>query len=107
MTAWDERARAEAENELVRRAETMWRTEGEHLIYSWVKGFERGFTEGAAWQREHLLTDEIIERAARVLNKAGWTCMDGWHGHYDDCPYCRGTCLALARAALTEAIGDE
>lgn len=68
-----------------------------------------GFREGAAWQREQLLADEAVERVARALNTAGWTCVDGAHepGDYDDCPYCRGTCIALARAALTAAIGDQ
>lgn len=59
--------------------------------------------------REALLSDEAVERVARALNAAGWTCVDGAHepGDYDDCPYCRGTCTALARAALTAAIGDD
>lgn len=74
-------------------------------------GFEdqEAFMIGAHWQREALLSDEAVERAARALNAAGWTCVDGAHepGDYDDCPYCRGTCTALARAALTAAIGDD
>lgn len=58
---------------------------------------------------EALLSDEAVERAARALNAAGWTCVDGAHepGDYDECPYCRGTCTTLARAALTAAIGDD
>lgn len=39
------------------------------------------FRQGAAWQRTQLRADETMERAARALN--------------------------LARAALTEAIGDQ
>lgn len=74
-------------------------------------GFEDqdAFMIGARWQREALLSDESVERAARALNAAGWTCVDGAHepGDYDDCPYCRGTCADMARAALTAAIGDD
>ena len=72
-------------------------------------GIQEEHRRGARWQREALLTPEGVERAARALNAAGWTCTDGAHepGDYDDCPYCRGTCAALARAALTAAIGGD
>ena len=58
---------------------------------------------------EALRSDEAVERVARALNAAGWTCMDGVYepGRYDDCHYCRGICLALARTVLTAAIGDQ
>ena len=54
-------------------------------------------------------SDETVERAAMAINTAGCACLAWAHepGHYDDCPYCRGVCLALARAALTAATGDQ
>lgn len=96
MTTWDELATTEAERR--DRKDSDW-----CALHA-----DELFRQGAAWQREALLSDETVERAARVLNKAGWTCMDGAHepGEYDNCHYCRGFSLALARAALTAAIGD-
>ena len=97
MTIWDELATAEAERR--DRKDSDW-----YALHA-----DDLFRQGAAWQREQLLADEAVERAARELNKAGWTCGDRARapGHYDDCPYCRGTCLALARTALTAATGDQ
>ncbi|MCT1689885.1 hypothetical protein M3B11_02740 [Brevibacterium sp. p3-SID960] len=98
MSTWGERAHRAAE---ALDMEAIEATDPEDVWY--------GFREGAAWQREQLPADESVERAARVLNKAGWTCMDATHepGRYDDCHYCRGICLALARTALTAATGDQ
>lgn len=97
MTTWDERATAEAKRR--DRKDSDW-----YALHA-----DELFRQGAAWQREQLPADESVERAARVLNKAGWTCMDATHepGRYDDCHYCRGICLALARTVLTAAIGDQ
>ena len=96
MTTWDELATIEAERR--DRKDSGW-----CALHA-----DELFRQGAAWQREALLSDETVERAARVLNRDGWTCMDRTHepGHYDDCSYCRGVGLALARTALTAAIGD-
>lgn len=98
MSTWSERAHRSAE---ALDMEALEAADPEDVQY--------GFREGARWQREALLSDETVERAARALNAAGWTCVDGAHepGDYDDCPYCRRTCAAMARAALTAAIGDK
>ena len=95
MTTWEERAAERA----------LQRDPGE----TWCNMTRTKFRAGAAWQREALLSDETVERAARALNAAGWTCGDGAHepGEYDDCPYCRVACLGIARTALTAAIGDQ
>ena len=47
-----------------------------------------------------------LERVARALNLAGWTCSDGAHepGNYDTCAQCRRVCnngAHIAIAALT------
>ena len=100
MSTWDEKA-ADAAIEYAKPTMRPVQTVSDHMADA--------FHEGARWQREAPLTPEGVERAARALNAAGWTCTDGAHepGDYDDCPYCRGTCTALARAALTAAIGDD
>ena len=97
MTTWDELATAEAERR--DRKDFDW-----HAICA-----DELFRQGAEWQRGQILTDEAIERAARALNTAGWTCRAWKHepGRYDDCRYCRGVCFVTARAVLTEAIGDQ
>ena len=97
MSTWDELAAAEAERR-DRKDDDWYALHADEL-----------FRQGAAWQREQLLTDETMERAARALNTAGWTCMDATHepGRYDDCHYCRGLCLNMARTVLTAAIGDQ
>lgn len=106
MSTWDERA--------MERANLFYPPpEGElgltYPLEALRDGKRDAFVLGAAWQREQLLTDEAIERAARELNAAGWACLAGAHepGEYDDCPYCRVTCLNMARVALTAAIGDQ
>lgn len=109
MSTWDELARAEGEKELARRSETMWRTEGEHLDYSWCQGFKRGFTDGAAWQRDELLTDDVIERAARALyaEDVNESTDTPWPDY--DSPKNVGRPLyeERARNALLAAIGDQ
>ena len=72
-------------------------------------GKRDAFILGASWHQEQLLTDEVIDRAARALNKAGWTCGDRARepGHYDDCLYGRSICLSMARTVLTAVIGDQ
>ena len=47
-----------------------------------------------------------LERVARALNLAGWTCSDGAHepGNYDTCAQCRRVCnngAHIAIAAMT------
>ena len=108
MTTWNDRA-LECASDLFPEPEGREANKTYYPLEA-LREHKRGaFILGAAWQREQLLTDETVERAARALNTAGWTCVDGAHepGDYDDCPYCRGTCIALARAALTAAIGDQ
>lgn len=97
MSTWDELATAEAERR-DRRNSDWCALHADEL-----------FRQGAVWQREALLSDEAVERAARVLNRAGWTCMDGAHepGRDDDCHYCRDVCLDMARTVLTTLIGDQ
>ena len=66
------------------------------------------FLDGARWQREALLSDESVERAARALNAEGWTCDSiDEPGRYDDCAACRRVCDLMARVALTAAIGGD
>lgn len=50
---------------------------------------------------------EQVKAAARALNAAGWTCMEGADvpGQYDDCMDCQQTADAAARAALVAAAG--
>ena len=84
MSTWDEKAAKAA-------------VESRHAIYD--EGFwgysdqsdaqDDGFENGARWQREALLTPEVVERVADILE-----ALDG-----DDY-------LTVARAALTVAIGD-
>ena len=98
MSTWGERAYRAAE---ALDMEAIEATDPEDVWY--------GFREGAAWQREQLLTDESVERAARAFNAAGWTCEDGWHepGEYDSCGDCKQVCDFIARTVLTAAIGDQ
>lgn len=73
------------------------------------------FTAGARWQREALLADDVIERAARALYESSprpWTweeIIDGWRNKpYPDYPHTVDDLMAQARAALTAAIeGDQ
>ena len=58
------------------------------------------FQEGAAWQREALLSDEAVERAARGIqashDRGDWD---------EELPVVQGEYRAMARVALTAAIG--
>ena len=63
------------------------------------------FHDGARWQREALLSDEAVERAARALCAAAgenpdsnelWDVEPPWLSYADE-----------ARAALTAAMGDD
>lgn len=90
MTTWDERARAEA-----------WRKGRDEY---WA-GDPSVFRAGAAWQRDQLLTDDVIERAAMAIllrNYPGCTHDEARRfagaGERDDA-------RNDARVALTAAIG--
>ena len=52
-------------------------------------------------EQEQAMSNEI-ERVARALNLAGWTCSDGAHepGDYGRCEACASTCDVMARAAI-------
>lgn len=52
MSEFMDRARAEAEREVARRNWAAFDCEGEYLSSNWCQGFEKGFTEGAAWAEE-------------------------------------------------------
>lgn len=100
MTSWDERALEEAKNEHAR-----------NRLYDLEKSRLTTFVEGARLQREALLSDEAVERAARAINQGPWLFRDEYveSGRPVDC----GTDLAVdeslrrARAALLAAIGDD
>lgn len=66
-------------------------------------GLLAGPVDGDA--REALVGDDAVERAARALNLAGWTCEGGGDepGRYDECEDCRRVTRPLARAALKAA----
>ena len=64
MSEFMDRARVEAERNVARRREALWKSEGETLSHSWGMGFERGFSEGVAWASEQEPTDQ--ERIALV-----------------------------------------
>ncbi len=51
--------------------------------------------------------EEQLDRAARELNRYGWTCHGGGHepGNYDSCEDCQGVCMEVARAAFHEMSG--
>jgi hypothetical protein len=66
------------------------------------------FTRGARWQREQLLSEETVERAARVLyarSPSSWRdagCL------WDDLPEAvQRAWKTEARAVLTAALGEE
>lgn len=48
-----------------------------------------------------------LERAARDLNRFGWTCHSGSHepGSFDDCEDCRNVCMEVARSAFSAMSG--
>ena len=64
MPEFMERARAEAEREVAKRRKALWENGGEHLNHAWGRGFEAGFTKGAAWASGQEPTDQ--ERIALV-----------------------------------------
>lgn len=106
MTTWDERAMERAN--LLYPSPEDEQVSGKYTLDDLRSGKRDAFIAGAGWQRGQHLTDETVDRAARALNKDGWTCMGGWHepGEYDECDYCREICRSMARTALTVAIGD-
>ena len=91
MSTWDELATAEAERR--DRKDSDW-----CALHA-----DELFRQGAAWQREQLLTDDAIDQAAMALHEVDvvaelWpTFPDGMNDMY------RGR----ARVALTAAIGDQ
>lgn len=56
----------------------------------------------AAEARSGIYAEDQLDRAARALNDAGWTCAGGSHepGQYDDCDDCRKCCIDVAREVL-------
>ena len=100
---WDEKA-ADAAIEYAKPTIRPVQTMSDHMADA--------FHDGARWQREALLSDETIEKAARALYElapypewaegiapigvVGWEDVDDKHRYRD-----------MARLALTAAIGDE
>lgn len=67
MSDFMDRARAEAEREVARRNWSAFKNEGEYLSSAWCQGFEKGFTEGAAWATRQPPTDAEVEAAAQAM----------------------------------------
>ena len=95
MTTWDELATAEAERR--DRRDSDW-----YALHA-----DELFRQGAAWQREQLLTDESVERAAMAIlfrNYRGRTPDEArWVAGASGVDDARNK----ARTALTAAIGDQ
>ena len=95
---WDEKA-ADAAIEYAKPQMRPVQTVSDHMADA--------FHEGARWQREALLSDESVERAARALYETDRAEYDGdkpWppRPHFIEDMY-----RERARAALTAAIGDK
>ena len=95
---WDEKA-ADAAIEYAKPQMRPVQTVSDHMADA--------FHEGARWQREALLSDESVERAARALYETDRAEYDGdkpWppRPHFIEDMY-----RERARAALTAAIGGE
>ena len=95
---WDEKA-ADAAIEYAKPQMRPVQTVSDHMADA--------FHEGARWQREALLSDESVERAARALYETDRAEYDGdkpWppRPHFIEDMY-----RERARAALTAAIGDD
>ena len=96
--SWDKKA-ADAAIEYAKPTMRPVQTMSDHMADA--------FHEGARWQREALLSDETVERAARALHETDREEYDGdkpWppRPHFIEDMY-----RERARAALTAAIGDE
>ena len=75
-----------------------------------LDAIEQGATDADLHSlRNWLTSDATVERVARALNNAGWTCDGGTHepGLYDDCAECRQWCDEGARTALAAALAPE
>ena len=95
---WDEKA-ADAAIEYAKPQMRPVQTVSDHMADA--------FHEGARWQREALLSDESVERAARALYETDRAEYDGdkpWppRPHFIEDMY-----RERARAALTAAIGGK
>jgi len=96
--SWDEKAREYAESRTY-----------EHLPPGENSRHAVGVVRGARWQREALLSDETIERAARTMCWQANEWEDGqavWETPEQIAEEI-GEWVPLARAALTAAIGDD
>ena len=65
-------------------------------------GIQEAHRRGARWQREALLSDETVERAAHGIHASHDR---GWHFDAEDHAV-QDEYRAMARAALTAATGD-
>lgn len=98
MSTWSERAHRSAE---AMDMEAIEATDPEDVQY--------GFREGARWQREALLSDESVERAAREMFWQANEWEDGqdvWEAPEQVAEEIEEW-VPLARAALAAAIGDK
>ena len=94
MSTWAERAYRAAE---ALDMEAIEATDPEDVGY--------GFRQGAAWQREALLSDETVERVARVLCAAAGENPDSNELWNEEPPWLYYT--DEARAALAAALGED
>ena len=98
MTTWDEKA-ADAAIEYAKPTMRPVQTMSDHMADA--------FHDGARWQREALLSDETVERAAMAIllrNYPACTPDEArWFAGASGVDDARNK----ARTALTEAIGDE
>ena len=94
MSAWDEKA-ADAAIEYAKPTMRPVQTLSDHMADA--------FHDGARWQREALLSDESVERAARGIHASHDR---GWHFEAEDHAV-QDEYRDMARAALTAAIGGD
>lgn len=92
MTSWDERAEDYAGSHHIY----------EHLSYGENEAIQAGFLKGARWQREALLSDEAVERAADAID----ALLSGESAELEAEGRMREARLNEARAALRAVIGE-
>ena len=95
MTTWDELAAAEAERR--DRKDSDW-----YALHA-----DELFRQGAVWQREQLLTDDVIERAAMAILLRNYPSCTLYEARRFAGAGERDDARNDARVALTAAIGDQ
>lgn len=97
MSPWDEKANAAA----VANRHSMYEADEWFSYSSESDARDDGFVEGARWREKQMLSDETVERAARVLDPAPW------RSEHPASVERRMVIRGLARAVLTAALGEE